>query len=234
MTFEGFPVETFRYLTDLTLHNDKAWFDADRNRYESFYIAPAIAFIESLGPRMQSELPGSIQFEARVNGSLFRINRDVRFSKDKTPYKNHIDMWFWQGERKGWESPGYYMRLLPDVMILGAGMHQFSKQALEVFRRAVDEDDPGAQLVAMIDAVQQAGPYAIGGEARKTVPRGYDAAHPRARFLLHEGLHASLEQPIPSEAHDAGFVEYCLRHYKAMSPINVWLTDVMRGVPTAR
>ena len=231
MTFEGFPVETFRFLTDLTLHNDKAWFDANRKRYESLYLAPAIAFIEALGPRLQSELPGNVQYESRVNGSLFRINRDVRFSKDKTPYKNHIDMWFWQGERKGWESPGYYMRLLPDLMILGAGMHQFGKPGLDVFRQSVVDQDLGSRLVDTVTKVVQAGPYAISGKSRKTVPRGFDAAHPRARYLLHEGLHATLEQPVPPEAHSAGFVDYCLAHYKAMSPINTWLSEVMGAVP---
>ena len=231
MTFEGFPVETFRYLTELTLHNDKTWFDANRKRYEILYLAPAIAFVEALGPRLKSELPGDVQYEARVNGSLFRINRDVRFSKDKTPYKNHIDMWFWQGARKGWESPGYYMRLLPDLMILGAGMHQFGKQGLEAFRHAVIGEESGSRLEETIKEVEKAGPYAVGGASRKTVPRGFDAAHPRARFLLYEGLHASLEQPIPSEAHGAGFIEYCLRHFKAMSPVNVWVSEAMRGVP---
>jgi uncharacterized protein (TIGR02453 family) len=231
MTFEGFPVETFRYLTDLTLHNDKSWFDANRKRYESLYLAPAIALIEVLGPRLQSELPGDVQYEARVNGSLFRINRDLRFSKDKTPYKNHIDMWFWQGGRKGWASPGYYMRLLPDLMILGAGMHQFGKADLDAFRHAVVDEVLGTRLVETVTKVEKAGPYAIGGESRKKVPRGFDADHPRAGFLLHEGLHATLEQPVPPEAHGAGFVDYCLAHYKAMSPINAWLSEVMRAVP---
>ena len=95
--FAGFELETFAFLRDLTLHNDRDWFTANRARYEEHYLAPALGFIEAVGPRLAAELPGDVRFEARVNGSLFRINRDVRFSRDKTPYKNHIDMWFWTG-----------------------------------------------------------------------------------------------------------------------------------------
>ena len=85
--FRGFGDETFRFLAELTEHNEKAWFDANRSRYEAHYLQPALAFIETLGPRLAAELPDDVRFEARINGSLFRINRDIRFSKDKTPYK---------------------------------------------------------------------------------------------------------------------------------------------------
>ena len=229
MTFDGFTDETFRFLAELTANNEKTWFEANRGRYEAHYLAPALAFIEAIGPRMRAELPGEVQFEARVNGSLFRINRDVRFSKDKTPYKNHIDMWFWQGERKGWESPGYYVRLLPDEIILGGGMHSFSKPGLETFRRAVMNEAQGAALEAAVAAVTKAGTYAVMGESRKTVPRGYDALHPRARYLLFEALNANLETPIPSIAASSGFVDYCLGHFRALSPINHWLAAVMKA-----
>jgi uncharacterized protein (TIGR02453 family) len=227
MSFEGFSDETFGFLAELTANNEKAWFEANRVRYEQHYLAPALAFIEALGPRLATELPGNVRYEPRVNGSLFRINRDVRFSRDKTPYKNHIDMWFWQGERKGWESPGYYMRLLPEEMILGAGMHAFSKEGIEAFRRAVVAEEQGRALERAVVTVLAGGPYAMGGETRKRVPHGFDAEHPRGRFLLFEGLNVNLETPIPPEAASPGFVDYCLRHFKAMSPINEWLSSVL-------
>ncbi|HEX5369461.1 MAG TPA: DUF2461 domain-containing protein [Dehalococcoidia bacterium] len=230
MRFDGFAVETFRFLEQLTLHNDKSWFEAHRGDYQAFYLQPALAFIEALGPRL-AELPGDIEYEARVNGSLFRINRDIRFSADKTPYKNHIDMWFWQGERKGWDSPGYFMRLLPDEIILGAGMHRLDKAGLVAFRNAVIAEKSGAALEQALARVTDAGPYAIGGEARKRVPKGYDAFHPRARLLLLEGLSATLETPLPTEATSAEFVEYCLDHFRNLSPINQWLSETLEVRP---
>ena len=226
MTFEGFSEETFRFLGELMAHNEKPWFEANRRRYEAHYLKPALAFIDALGPRLET-LPGDVHYESRVNGSLFRINRDVRFSKDKTPYKHHIDMWFWQGERKGWESPGYFIRLLPDEMVLGAGMHGFSKQGLAMFRQAVLDEQQGAALERLVADITTDGRYAVGGQTRKAVPRGFDAAHPRADFLRFEGLTATLESPIPAEAEGPEFVEYCFGHFLALSPVNQWLATVI-------
>jgi hypothetical protein len=127
-SFQGFPRETIRFLRDLSRNNEKAWFDAHREDYQEHYVGPALAFIASIGPRLQKISP-SVTYEPKVNGSLFRINRDVRFSKDKRPYKDHLDLWFWHGDKRGWESPGFFFRLLPDRLILGAGMHRFEKNA---------------------------------------------------------------------------------------------------------
>jgi hypothetical protein len=115
-------------------------------------------------------------------------------------------------------------------MYLGAGMHQFGRNGLEAFRKAVVSDRSGKALEETMAQVAAAGEYAIGGESRKSVPRGYDATHPRARYLLFEGLNVNLERPIPVEAHSAGFVDYCLMHFKAMSPVNEWLTVVLEDI----
>ena len=79
-------------------------------------------------------------------------------------------------------------------------MHAIDKARLPAFRDAIVADESGSALETMLAQIERAGPYVIGGEARKTVPRGYDASHPRARLLRYEGLSASLEGPIPPEA----------------------------------
>ena len=226
--FTGFGLETFEFLRDLTQHNDRDCFTANRSRYEDHYLAPSLAFIGAIGPRLSSDLPGGVRFEPRVNGSLFRINRDVRFSKDKTPYKNHIDMWFWTGDKKGWETPGYFMRLLPDKWVIGAGIHHLGKEGLDAYRRAIVDDKKGA---ALEDARRKIGAsYEIGVASRKVVPRGYDASHPRAAYLLYDGLVAMLEGPLPKEVGDARFIESCLSRFKAVSPINEWLSSILSHV----
>jgi uncharacterized protein (TIGR02453 family) len=222
--FEGFGPGTFAFLRDLAQHNDREWFNANRARYEAYYLAPALTFISEIGPRLAAELPGDVRFEARVNGSLFRINRDVRFSKDKSPYKDHIDMWFWTGDRKGWETPGYFMRLTPERWAIGAGIHHLSKAGLEVYRNAVVDDARGRELEAAVARIGDA--YEVGPAVRKTVPRGYDSDHPRAGYLLFQGLVAMLEAPLPDEAAGRGFVDYCAGHFKAVSPVNEWLAGL--------
>jgi uncharacterized protein (TIGR02453 family) len=98
--FGGFPKGTAKFLRGLSKNNEKAWFEAHRGDYQTGYVEPALAFVEAIGPRLQKISP-SISFEPKINGSLFRINRDVRFAKDKRPYKDHIDLWFWHGDKRG-------------------------------------------------------------------------------------------------------------------------------------
>jgi uncharacterized protein (TIGR02453 family) len=220
--FTGFPDGTFRFLRGIARDNSKQWFEVHRADYEQFYVEPAKALVAALGPRLQKISP-TVRFEPRVNGSLFRINRDVRFAKDKSPYKTHLDLWFWEGEHRGWDSPGFFFRMFADKLILGAGMHRFEKAHLEAYRRAVLNRRQGAALEAAIDEVKRAGPYEIGGATRKQVPRGFDPQHERAQLLLHEGLWAGLENPIPAEARSRAFVNVCIAHFRAVCPVSRWL-----------
>jgi uncharacterized protein (TIGR02453 family) len=223
--FLGFGPETFAFLRELAEHNDRTWFTQNRPHYAEYYLAPALAFISEIGPRLAKELPGEVHFEPRVNGSLFRINRDVRFSRDKAPYKDHIDMWFWTGDEKGWETPGYFMRLQEGRWAIGAGIHHFGQESLRVYRDAVVDQVKGAALEAAISKIGSR--YEVGLAVRKSVPRGYDTGHPRASYLLHEGLVAVLEGALPVQAASAGFVDYCVVHFKAVSPLNQWLTSIL-------
>src|SRR5262245_5473890 len=158
--FAGFPRGTFGFLKELAAHNNKAWFDDHRADYEAFYVAPARDFVTALGPRLQKIAPG-IQFEPRVNGSIFRINRDVRFAKDKSPYQTKLDLWFWHGDRRGWDAPGFFLRIATDGVGMGAGMHGLGGPELARFRAAVLDDRSGKALAKAIAAVQAAGPYEV-------------------------------------------------------------------------
>jgi uncharacterized protein (TIGR02453 family) len=221
--FEGFPDGTLRFLRGLAKNNSKAWFDAHRADYDAFYVSAAKSFVEAIGPRLQ-KISKTVQYEPRVNGSLFRINRDVRFSKDKSPYKAHLDLWFWEGAHRGWESPGFFFRLAPTKLIVGAGMHQFPKAQLAGYRDAVLDDRAGKALMKLAEPLRRGG-YELGGATRKMVPRGFDSSHPRAGLLLHEGLHATWEAKVPASLGTAGFVDECLVHFRAAAPVAKWLSE---------
>src|SRR5262249_7602911 len=155
--------------------------------------------------KLQEHSPG-LHFEPRVNGSLFRIHRDTRFSKDKSPYKPHMDLWFWHGDEKGWADPGFFFRLQPDQLILRAGIHVLDKPQLERFRAAVLEPRAGKRLAQLLAELRKQR-YAIGGSRRKTVPRGLPADHERAELLLHEGMTAMFDGPPPRELGTPRFVD---------------------------
>jgi uncharacterized protein (TIGR02453 family) len=224
MAFAGFPRGTFTFLRGLRDNNDKAWFEAHRSDFERYWMAPARECVEVLGPRLRKIAPG-IHYEAKVNGSIFRINRDVRFAKDKSPYKTNLDLWFWHGSRSGWDAPGIFVRIAPDLAMVGVGMHAFTPGQVDVYRKAVVDPRKGNALARVAAAVSSAG-YEVGGAARKKVPRGFDPAHPRAAFLLHDALWAEFRSK-PAIAQTAGFVDICAEHAEAMWPLGKWLLDVL-------
>jgi uncharacterized protein (TIGR02453 family) len=214
-----FPAETLEFLTDLRAHNDKAWFDANRARYESDYVEPAKEFIEVIGPRLNELAPG-IRAEPRVGGSIFRINRDIRFSSDKRPYKDHLDFWFWEGERKAAVS-GLFLRVWPDGVVIGSGAHGFDKQRLATYRDAVVDATTGAELAKIVADLEAAG-HEIGGETYKRVPRGYAADGIGERLLRHAALYAHAELPTKT-ATSARFVDTVLGYWRTFLGVHTWL-----------
>jgi uncharacterized protein (TIGR02453 family) len=220
--FTGFPRETFAFLTGIAAHNEKAWFDAHRDLYEAGYVAPARALVEALGPALRKISPG-VKYEPRINGSLQRINRDIRFSKDKRPYKEHLNAWFWHGDNKGWDTPGFWFSLDPGEVRLGVGMYGLDKDLLDSFRQSVIHPRSGKALLASVAKVRKAG-YAVEGKTRKLMPRGFEADPDRAEYLLYEGLYTSASLPAAA-ATRPDFVSVLAAHYRAMWPVGQWLLD---------
>jgi uncharacterized protein (TIGR02453 family) len=225
--FAGFPAATGEFLAAIAAHNDKAWFEAHRALYEAGYVEPARRFVAALGPRLETISP-TVQFEPKVNGSIGRINRDIRFSKDKRPYKSNLMLWFWHGDRKGWDMPGFYFSLSPERIFLGAGMHGLEKDVLDRFRQSVIHPRSAKALLAAVAAVKQAGPYEIGEKTRKRLPRGYDASGPAGDFLLYESLHAGIELPAEA-ARSPDFLDSCFQHFRACWPVSKWLLEEVSG-----
>jgi uncharacterized protein (TIGR02453 family) len=220
----AFPKETVQFLAGLHRNNKKEWFESHRHDYDEYFVAPAKAFVEALAPKL-ARIDPAVHAEPRVNGSILRINRDIRFSKDKSPYKDHLDLWFWSGEEKGWESSGFFFRLTPDQLMLGAGMHGFTPPALERYRQAVLDDKQGAALERAVAKVKKAG-YEVGGQTYKKPPRGVPADHPRADLLKHSGLYATWTGKHPRELGGGGLVPLVAKHFAAAAPIHNWLRDL--------
>ena len=225
--FPGFPRGLVPFFEELRLHNDRAWFEANRARYERDVLEPSKHFVLALGERLLPFAPG-VQADPRVNRSLFRLQRDTRFSNDKTPYKTNLGLWLWEGVGPRMACSGFYLHVEPGRLMLGVGLYQFPDATLEAFRASVLSDVYGPALDEAAASVRAAGPYVIDGRAWKRVPRGYDKTHPRADWLTFGGLYAGWDAPISEAFHEPGFVDLCVTHYRAMLPLHAWLLDLTR------
>jgi uncharacterized protein (TIGR02453 family) len=217
--FSGFPSRILGFFEELAENNNKTWFDAHKEEYEQCVKEPALA----LGDDIAS---GLAEFAAGPSprASMFRIYRDIRFSKDKSPYKTYLGIGFAAPGRKLGESPGFYFHLSDGRVMLGGGLHVFPKPALDVYRQAVTDEKEALKLARVLADVKAKG-YAVGGQTYKKTPRGYDAAGPSADLLRYGGLFASLTVGAPAELHDARLVEFCLSHFRRIQPLQAWLVD---------
>ncbi len=216
--FQGFPAETLAFLKGLGANNTRDWFEAHRADYEAHWLEPGKGFVTAAAEGLRGIAPG-VNAIPKVNGSIFRINRDVRFSKDKTPYKDHLDFWFWEGERKGALS-GFFARLTATSFGAGAGCHGMDPKRLAAFRAAV-AGPAGAGLTEIAGEIEAAG-HALRGSHYKRMPKGFDAEGPAARFLLHNALWAYAEVPAGTVGDP---VEVALGHWRSFAPVHRWLME---------
>lgn len=224
-TFEGFPTKTTTFLRDLAKNNEKPWFDAHRAEYEAHWLEPAKAFVEAAGAAL-SKIAPAIEAEPRVNGSIFRINRDVRFSADKRPYKDHLDFWFWEGERKSAVS-GFFLRITPRQVGVGVGAHGFDKDRLAAFRNAVADPAQRRKLETAVKKVEKAG-YEVEGEHYKKVPAGFEVEGAMGeRLIRHNALWVGEDVRQPPELRTPGFVGWAMSHWKKQAPLHRWLVDAL-------
>jgi uncharacterized protein (TIGR02453 family) len=219
-SFDGFSHDLPRFLRLLARNNKEEWFDANRADYDDHYVEAAKGFVEAIGPGLKKLTPGLVA-EPRINGAIMRINRDVRFSKDKTPYKTALHLIFTQAGRK--DMPGYYMRISEGELGLMAGMFGFSTEQLAKYREAAADPRKGRALRATLEKATRAGPVEVGGETYKRVPKGFDPDHPNADLLRHKGLYLGSDEKLPDPLFDKRAVAYCSKRFSALQPLVRWL-----------
>ncbi len=184
--FNGFSEPALAFLTRLAADNSRTFFEAYRDLYKQGLQEPMRTLVADLGLSIKSTISDGIQADPKVGQSLFRINRDLRFSKDKTPYNPWVDAVFWEGLDPR-RSPSLILRLT------GAGIMGMSDQRLEAYRSAVAAPKTGEALESLLAQIRAENPGLQTSEPRwARVPAGYPSDHPRAALLRCDTLHASL------------------------------------------
>lgn len=210
-----FEKETVRFLRDLQANNNREWFQANKTVYEEVYKKPADFFAHMMAERLSAGLGGS--FTSKV----FRIYRDVRFSKDKTPYNAHLHISF---SPAGHKMPAFFFGLQPQNLTLGAGTFGFQGKLLDSYRTQV-LGDAGNELKAIIQQLADDG-FRFSEPALKRTPRGFPDDHANSDLLRYKGFAAWFDYPDTRHATSNDLLEQCATKLGALNPLVDWLAEV--------
>ena len=204
MAFRGFPPEAVAFYEGLQADNSRAYWQSHKATYEAAVKGPMnelLIALDEFGPF-----------------HIFRPYRDVRFAKDKTPYKEHTGAF---GESEG--GAGFYLQFSAAGMFAGSGYYAMASDQLARFRAAVEADATGRELVELSNAVVQQGLRLGAVSELKTAPRGVPKDHPRIEFLRRKGLFAGREWPLAKWMHTSAVVGRVRDVWQAGASLNEWL-----------
>lgn len=215
-----FSPATFTFLNDLATHNDKLWFEANKARYEELVRGPALAFIEAMGERLPGFAPNFRADARKMGGSLMRVYRDTRFSRNKTPYKTNIGIQFRHNLGKDVHAPGFYVHVALDECFFGVGCWHPEALALGQIRARIAEQ-PERWLAVRDDAAFTAH-WSLAGESLARPPRGFAADHPAITDLKRKDF-VALAALEPSEVTAPGLVDLASERFTAAAPFMAYL-----------
>jgi uncharacterized protein (TIGR02453 family) len=179
--FRRFEPSLFVFLDQLADHNNRPWFQANKERYERDVLVPSLAFIRAFAPRLKKISPYFVAGDRRVGGSLMRVHRDTRFGGDKTPYKTNVGIQFRHEIGRDVHAPGFYVHLAPRECFLAMGVWRPEVEPLRAIREAIVEW-PGRWRRARDDK-RFAAKFALDGDSLKRPPRDFPADHPLVEDL---------------------------------------------------
>jgi uncharacterized protein (TIGR02453 family) len=206
VTFTGIPTAALDFYEDLELDNTKAFWSTHKHVYDESVKAP----LEALAAVLEPEF-GAAKF--------FRPYRDVRFAKDKTPYKTHQGVWFGESSR--------YLHVAAAGLFVAGGYWDTSSAQVERLRRAVADDVAGAELERAVAAVRRSG-LTLGGHQLTRVPSGYPKDHPRAELLRYKSLTAHREFGCPAWLSTRRARTEIVKALRTVTPLVTWL-DIHLG-----
>lgn len=212
-----FPRETVAFLKDLKANNDRGWFAKHKAGYDEAVKQPAQAFCSLMVDEL-SQLSGEA-----YDSKVFRVHRDVRFSKDKTPYNTHLHISFFPALKQG-ATPAWFFGLDPERLALGAGIFGFDKRMLETYRQRV-AGSGGKDLAQLLGRLERDG-VRVSEPELKRIPPGYDKGHEYGENLRRKSLSVWLDQEDPNVATQAGIAKSCAASFARLKPVMDWLQSL--------
>jgi uncharacterized protein (TIGR02453 family) len=223
--FGGFTRESLELLRQLEANNTRAWFAAHRPLFRELLVEPALDLVVAMGPLLRRHVAPGLRAEPRVGGSILRLQHDARYARE-APFRTHLELWFWEGRGPSHEHPGFFVKVAPEHLVLGAGITLFTPGLLLRYRERVDEPASGRELVGLLHRLESAG-LRVTGESLRRVPRALPADHERAALLRRLGLKVERAEALPSAIPEAvlGPVlpELLISGFVRIKPLHDWL-----------
>lgn len=224
--FSGFPKELFTFLDQLAANNNREWFKNHKEQYYDVVVDPVCDFIEAMEPRLHVISRHFVADSQPYGGSMFRIYRDTRFSKDKRPYKENVGCHFRHEAGRDAHAPGFYVHLGRDEVFYGGGLWMPSNPVLSLIRDAiVERPRQWFEITTSLTFVNHFG--GIDGDTLKRAPRGYDPEHPHIEDLKRKSLFAR-RNATKEEAMSPQFVDDIASTFFALSPFMEFLTRAVK------
>ncbi len=222
--FTGFSKKSLAFLKELRSNNSKEWFEDRKDIYTQYILEPNRAFVTEMGEHIQALVP-TINAIPKINGSMYRIYRDTRFAKDKTPLKTHTGVVFWQGNGKRTQSSNFYTRVTPEEYVIGAGIRRFDTFLLSTYREFILDLDNADRLYAILQACKKRG-YNIIEPSYKRLPRGFDKSYPYPELALLNGMVVNKKFSPDETYFSYGLIHRCFEIYEELLPLQQWLYEM--------
>jgi uncharacterized protein (TIGR02453 family) len=222
--FDGFADREARFFKALAKNQNRAWFAAHRDEYERGWLAP----MKALLTEVRGKLAQRYRREEIAAPKVFRIHRDVRFSKDKVPYKTHIGGYLGvDGTAAGPAgAAALYVHVAADELFACAGQYMMDGEQLKRFRAAIVDVKRGKELAGILKPLTRAGFTVESREQLQRVPRGFDPEHPQADLLRRKGLIVTFPDPDRALLTSPKLVDWLAGHGKKAVPLVEWLAEV--------
>ncbi len=224
-SFPGFPKDLFKFLRELSKNNNRVWFNENKTRYLSNVVDPVSEFIMAIAPRLKNISDCYIADPRPHGGSMFRIYRDARFSKDKTPYKENVGCHFRHMAGKDAHAPGFYVHMQSKKVFFGGGVWRPPNPVLDNIRVAIVENpQQWGKIIKNKTFLKRMG--GINGDKLKRPPRGYQADHAFIEDLKRKSFFA-MQMAGEDLALTPKFITEVERAFTTISPMIQFITDAM-------
>ena len=224
MTFNGFKKEGIEFLIDLEMNNTKVWFENNRHIWQENILKPNVAFVEEMGETLEMLVP-TIKAKPKVSGSLFKIYRDVRFSKDKTPMKDKIGIIFWQGQSHRMQGASYYIFYNIEQYFIATGIRTFKPPLLKAYRKYIQNKTNAMNLHNILEDIKQKG-YQLPEPKYKRLPLGFHSDDEYAYLSKYNAIFGFQTYPIDDAFYSEEILDKAFNVYKDMDSLREWLYEL--------